>query len=135
MSCLCFSSYLIYGNFNTVHRPLSNDLVRFLKFFVYSSKEELPTIQESTIVIVDSVINTGRSLLKVIEKLKAANQNVEIIIVANVIQEKALPLLQDYKVYAIRVSSNAFKGMNQATQKGNTGPDTADRLFNLITTQ
>ena len=99
------------------------------------SKEELPTIQESTIVIVDSVINTGRSLLKVIEKLKATNQNVEIIIVANVIQEKALPLLQDYKVYAIRVSSNAFKGMNQATQKGNTGPDTADRLFNLIKTQ
>ena len=99
------------------------------------SKEDLPAIQESTVVIVDSVINTGQSLLKVIEKLKAANQNVEIIIVANVIQEKALPLLQDYKVYAIRVSSNAFKGVNQATQIGNTGPDTADRLFNLIKTQ
>lgn len=106
------------------------------KFYPHNpSKEELPTIQESTIVIVDSVINTGRSLLKIIEKLKAVNQNVEIIIVANVIQEKALPLLQDYKVYAIRVSSNAFKGMNQATQKGNTGPDTADRLFNLIKIQ
>lgn len=31
-----------------------------------------------------------------------------------------------------RISKNSFVGVNQSKQTGKTGPDTADRLFNLI---
>ncbi len=99
---------------------------------VNPSKEQLPNILESIVVIVDSVINTGKSLLKIISQLQEANPNIEIVIAANVIQEKALHLFDNYKLFAIRTSANSFKGQNQATQIGNTGPDTAERLFNLI---
>ena len=106
------------------------------RFFPYNpSTEELPHIDATTIVIVDSVINTGKSLIAVIQQLRIANPSAEIIIASNVIQEKAVPLFQNYKVFAVRISSNSFKGKNQATQIGNTGPDTADRLFNLIKQQ
>jgi shikimate kinase len=106
------------------------------RFFPYNpSKDSFPSIDASVIVIVDSVINTGRSLIEVIQRIKVSNPSAEIIIATNVIQEKAVPLLQDYKVFAVRVSSNSFTGKNQATQIGKTGPDTADRLFNLIRQQ
>ena len=53
-------------------------------------------------------------------------------IVANVIQEKAVELLKDYKVFAVRTSANSFVGSRQTEQKNGKGPDTADRLFNYI---
>ncbi len=96
------------------------------------SCQDLPQIDSSTIVIVDSVINTGKSLLGLIEKVKVMSPNIEIIIATNVICQRAIPLFSDYKLYAVRVSNNSFVGKNQAEQKGDTGPDTADRLFNLI---
>ena len=50
----------------------------------------------------------------------------------NVIQQQVLSKFNDYRLFAIRASSNSFVGKNQAVQTGKTGPDTADRLFNLI---
>lgn len=95
-------------------------------------KEECPKIKNSTIVIVDSVINTGKSILETIDKVKNHNPDAEIFIAANVIQEKAVDLLKDYKVFAVRTSPNSFIGSRQAEQKNGKGPDTADRLFNYI---
>ena len=75
------------------------------RFFPYNpSTEELPHIDATTIVIVDSVINTGKSLVDVIQRLRLTNPLAEIIIASNVIQEKAVPLFQNYKVFAIRIS-------------------------------
>lgn len=54
------------------------------------------------------------------------------IIAANVIQNEAVELFKDYLVFATRLSKNSFVGVNQSKQTGKTGPDTADRLFNLI---
>ena len=51
---------------------------------------------------------------------------------ANVIQNEAVELFKDYLVFATRLSKNSFVGVNQSKQTGKTGPDTADRLFNLI---
>lgn len=102
------------------------------KFYPFNPKDTLPKIDSSVIIIVDSVINTGQSLLNVIKQIQKCNTQAEIIIATNVVQEKALPLLQDYKLYAVRVSTNSFTGKNQSKQIGDTGPDTADRLFNLI---
>ena len=94
--------------------------------------EILPVIKEKRIIIVDSVINTGRSILSIISAIKERSPEVDILIAANVIQEKAFDQLAGCKVFAVRVSKNFFIGKNQAAQTGRSGPDTADRLFNLI---
>ena len=96
------------------------------------SKEELPLIDDEIVVIIDSVINTGKSIDIIIDKLRERNPKVEIVLVTNVIQRKAIERFKDFLLCAVRVSDNSFVGKNQATQKGNSGPDTADRLFNLI---
>lgn len=101
--------------------------------YSYNPKEaELPRIPKGNIIIVDSVINSGKSVLKVIKKLKAMNTNAEIFIAVNVIQKNAVELLHDYKIFAVRTSDNSFVGSRQNSQKNGKGPDTADRLFNLI---
>lgn len=92
----------------------------------------IPNINNPRIIIVDSVINTGKSIIKQIDLLRKSHPKTEIIIAANVIQQKALELLKDYKVYTVRISNNFFTGKNQSMQTAGTGPDTADRLFNLI---
>jgi len=103
------------------------------KFYSYNPKSDaLPDIQQGLAVIVDSVINTGKSVLDMITKLKKKNPEIEIVIVSNVIQNDAVDLLQGYKVFAVRTSANSFIGSRQATQKNGKGPDTADRLFNYI---
>lgn len=48
------------------------------------------------------------------------------------IQEEALSKFKDHTLFAVRVSANKFVGKRQKKQVGNSGPDTADRLFNLI---
>lgn len=102
------------------------------RFYPFNSKDTLPKIDSSVIIIADSVINTGKSLLNIIKQIQKCNTKAEILIATNVVQEKALPLLQAFKLYAVRVSTNSFVGKNQSKQIGYTGPDTADRLFNLI---
>lgn len=97
-----------------------------------SHREMLPIIAQPFVIIVDSVINTGSSILNAIDAIKSCNPDVEIFVATNVIQRKAVEKLSAYKVFAIRISDNSFVGRNQTVQEGNSGPDTADRLFNLI---
>ena len=76
--------------------------------------------------------NTGKSIMRIIDELKNHNPGIDVIIAANVIQNEAVELFKDYLVFATRLSKNSFVGVNQSKQTGKTGPDTADRLFNLI---
>jgi len=102
-------------------------------FFSFDpKKDEIPDIHHSVAIIVDSVINTGKTILSTIDKLRESTPDTEIIIAANVIQNKALELLKEYKVFTVRTSENTFVGSRQSTQKNGKGPDTADRLFNYI---
>ena len=48
-----------------------------------------------------------------------------------VINQKAVSLF-DKQLYTIRVSENSFVGAEVLQQKGDKGPDTTMRLFNLI---
>lgn len=103
------------------------------KLYPYNDKKDtVPKIESNIAVIVDSVINTGKSILNLIAALKEQNPEIAICIVTNVIQEEALVLLREYPLFCVRVSQNKFTGCRQKTQIGNTGPDTADRLFNLV---
>lgn len=99
---------------------------------INSAKDPVPKFDADRIIIVDSVINTGKSMKKMISLIKEDKPDTDVIIAANVIQAEALDLLIEYKVFAVRLSQNSYIGKNQAKQTGKTGPDTADRLFNLI---
>jgi hypothetical protein len=95
-------------------------------------KDDAPVINTERVVIVDSVINTGKSIMKIVDEIKKHNTGIDVIIAANVIQNEAVELFEDYLVFATRLSKNSFVGVNQSKQTGKIGPDTADRLFNLI---
>lgn len=83
-------------------------------------------------VIVDSVINTGKSVLNIIDNLKQTIHKTNIFIATNVIQNKDFDYLKEYKIFAVRTSANSFIGNRQSKQNNRKGPDTADRLFNYI---
>lgn len=105
-------------------------------FYNYDPKHgDIPEITESIVVITDSVVNTGTSVLKIVENIKSRNPKTEIFIAANVVQKNVLSMLSEYKIFAIRVSDNSYVGKRQCFQNGNAGPDTADRLFNYISWQ
>ena len=102
-------------------------------FYRYNSTEtELPNIYQDNVIITDSVVNTGRSVLSTVDKLKQSAPDIEIFVAANVVQRKALELLRDYKIFTVRTSDNYFVGSRQTEQRNGKGPDTADRLFNYI---
>ena len=101
-------------------------------YSINPKQDDAPVINTERVVIVDSVINTGKSIMRIIDELKNHNPGIDVIIAANVIQNEAVELFKDYLVFATRLSKNSFVGVNQSKQTGKTGPDTADRLFNLI---
>lgn len=75
------------------------------------------------IILVDSVINTGKTL-------KAIYQP-DMMVACCVINERAVQDFHD-RLYTIRISKNSFIGSNIKQQVGNIGPDTTMRLFNNI---
>ena len=102
-------------------------------FHSYStSTSNLPVLYGERVIIVDSVINTGKSILEIINNINNLYSKKEIIIASNVIQNKAVLLFEQYKIFTVRISDNSFVGKRQIKQIGKTGPDTADRLFNNI---
>lgn len=103
------------------------------KFYPYNPKKDiLPMFDTNLVLIVDSVINTGESILGLIKKLKEHNPQVKVCLATNVIQKEALSKFTEHALFTIRVSDNKFVGKRQKKQIGNSGPDTADRLFNLM---
>ena len=75
------------------------------------------------VILVDSVINTGKTIVNLIDD--------DVKVASCVINDKAVPLFEE-KLYAVRVSTNSFVGSAVKTQKGNKGPDTTMRLFNQL---
>lgn len=116
-----FISNGIYSKFNG-HYQLYNDKTD--KDFGIENKND------ETIILIDSVINSGNTILKLIDKIE--KNNINIIIIAVVIQEKALKKLDKYQILTIRTSKNKFIGVKVKKQTGNKGPDTSDRLFNML---
>lgn len=94
------------------------------KFMMYNPKtDDWKKPETKNIILVDSVINTGRTIAMLIDD--------DTKIACCVINEKAVPLF-DKNLYTVRVSKNSFVGSDVAKQSGNKGPDTTMRLFNLI---
>lgn len=94
------------------------------KFEIYYPKHEsfLRPVSKN-VIIVDSVINTGKTIRDILEP--------DMYVACCVINKKAVSLF-DKQLYTIRVSENSFTGSDMVRQKGNRGPDTTLRLFNQI---
>lgn len=94
------------------------------KFQVYDPKrEKFIRPKTKNVILVDSVINTGKTIRNILEP--------DMLVACCVINEKAVSLF-DKQLYTIRISKNSFVGSNIVLQEGNKGPDTTMRLFNLI---
>ena len=94
------------------------------RFRTYDPKRETFVRPETkNIILVDSVINTGKTMLDIMDS--------SMYVACCVINEKAVPQFED-RLYTVRVSKNSFVGSNVQKQSGNKGPDTTMRLFNLI---
>ena len=103
------------------------------RFESYNSKiQDFPQLKTKNVVLVDGVINNGKSMLATIDKIEQQSRDIKITIVANVINKDAVELFNVYDLFVVRVSDNKFTGSNVRTQVGNIGPDTADRLFNQL---
>ncbi|KAK4905606.1 hypothetical protein LTR49_025117 [Elasticomyces elasticus] len=86
---------------------------------------------QSTVILVDAVINTGQSIIEFVEHVRKLKPRIRIVVVAGVVQAdtvkpggtiRKLSLERDLSVVALRLSENSYKG-HKAT-------DTGDRLFN-----
>ena len=86
---------------------------------------------QKTVILADSVINSGRTMIQFIEHIRKEHKDIRIVVVAGVVQEETIVrghafagAMQDHDVCvgALRVSSNKFVGFK--------GTDTGHRLFN-----
>ena len=96
------------------------------KFIMAKKVQELEEyrvcLEGKTIIVVDSVINTGKSILPLLEWLNEIGG--EVIVATNVIFDQTVQKLKDYDIFAIRQSKNSYKGTKSI--------DTGNRLFNTI---
>lgn len=86
----------------------------------------------TAVILVDSVVNSGKSVLEFVRRVRRLNAHVRIVVVAGVVQEEATRLdsragkelaeAEGVSLVALRVSKNKFTGSG--------GTDTGNRLFN-----
>ncbi|TKA82951.1 hypothetical protein B0A55_01327 [Friedmanniomyces simplex] len=86
---------------------------------------------QSTVVLVDSVINTGKLIEELTERIRELEPGIRIVVVAGVVQAdtvkpdgvlRRLAREGNFSVVALRLSENNYKGQGAT--------DTGDRLFN-----
>lgn len=94
------------------------------KFQTYDPKhEQFVRPKTKNVILVDSVINTGKTLLEILDP--------DMKVACCVINEQAVSVFNDF-LYTVRVSKNSFVGKNVKKQEGKVGPDTTMRLFNQL---
>lgn len=94
------------------------------KFALYDPKgEEFTRPCTEHIVLADSVINTGNTLVPLLGPKS--------LVACCVINENAVEQFKNC-LYTVRVSKNSFIGSNIKKQAGVIGPDTTMRLFNQL---
>lgn len=94
------------------------------RFETYDPKhEEFKRPETKYVILVDSVINTGRTISKIMDQ--------NMVVACCVINQDAVSIFHD-KLFTVRVSQNSFVGGHVSKQVGKVGPDTTMRLFNQI---
>jgi orotate phosphoribosyltransferase-like protein len=94
------------------------------RFETYDPKrQDFIRPETKNIIIVDSVVNTGRTIKDILDP--------DMYVACCVINEKAVTKFED-RLYTVRVSKNSFVGAGVKKQAAGRGPDTTMRLFNQI---
>lgn len=94
------------------------------KFQTYDPKKEtFVKPQTKNVILVDSVINTGKTIKDIFKE--------DMFIACCVVNENAISYF-DEKLFTIRTSKNSFVGSDVHKQSGKVGPDTTMRLFNIL---
>lgn len=94
------------------------------KFQTYNPKyEKFVRPDTKKVILVDSVINTGKTILDIYDE--------SMDVACCVINQKAVSNFDEH-LFAIRISKNSYVGENVHKQLGNVGPDTTMRLFNML---
>lgn len=89
----------------------------------YPNYEKFERPKTKNVILVDSVINTGKTIKRILEP--------DMLVACNVINADSVSDF-DKQLYVVRVSNNSYVGANVKKQNGNVGPDTTMRLFNQI---
>lgn len=101
-------------------------------FYSGSNVDLLKQLQENNLwdkqlILCDGVVNTGKSIYAIIDDCKLKNA----IIATNVLSNK-VDRTKMVPIYTTRISQNSFVGTKQKSVINGKGPDTSDRLFNLL---
>lgn len=91
--------------------------------------EDLSLLFNKEIIIVDAVINSGKSILTLLAQL-SKNGKSSIKLVTTVIPNSSLELFDDLALFTVRTSENKYIGEKVNSISNGKGPDTGDRLFN-----
>ena len=91
--------------------------------------DEVEYIDGNEILIVDAVINSGKSNFELIPHLSKSKK---LMFATTVIQHESVSKFEEYDLFAVRSSKNNYVGAKTKSVKNGKGPDTGDRLFNTI---
>lgn len=89
---------------------------------------------KSAVILVDSVINSGKSMVEFLERIRELSSTVAIVMIAGVVQSQSISALKSVQerircakltLIALRISENKYTGSG--------GTDTGNRLFNTLT--
>lgn len=95
------------------------------------SSETLAYISGKQVIIVDAVINSGRSIQKVLKQLpEGERKNCKIF--TTVMPSDSKDELKCLNIFTIRLSDNKYTGAKISNIQGTLGPDTGDRLFGTM---
>lgn len=91
-------------------------------------EEDLDALSRRKVVVVDAVVNTGKSVFKVLNQLEQSQAN-DAVVATIVMPDTAQFLADKLNLISVRVSERKYKGAKVKTVAGGVGPDTGDRLF------
>lgn len=88
-------------------------------------------LNNKNIIIVDAVINSGKSLDRFLSQFPKDIIS-SIIVATTVIPKSSINLLTNMNLFTVRVSENQYQGAQVSEVKNGKGPDTGDRLFGTL---
>lgn len=91
----------------------------------------LDSIKGKQVVVVDAVINSGKSIFKVLEQLPSSERE-SCLVFTTVMPSSSTDLLKSMNIFTVRTSANKYKGAKVTKIQGGIGPDTGDRLFGTL---
>ncbi|KAK7964148.1 hypothetical protein PG988_011122 [Apiospora saccharicola] len=120
-----------------IHAEARTTIIALMPMFVHAKEPEDVAWHhlhgQSTVLLVDSVVNSGSSMVRFIQRIRRLHKRIRIVVVAGVVQRQSISpesgslhalakSLGGFMVVTLRLSDNRFNG------SGIT--DTGNRLFN-----